>query len=253
MNEAVTSEPIPEAGSSHAVTPAVLQDNGDVETTSTGGLSGWAARLRAVPVDHVADSSATTGAEPLELPTEVREAARLAPDHWLGLVDPAWRGEGEPPSWAVLGQWRSNGDGEIVEWAENPDYRPSPAMLGWEEPKDPVDAAVQLAATGYGPAENVTRLLAAAEVAVLVDTSGSPVCATAPDGTAVVPTFTSESHLASAGALKFEVHPVTMLIGQVPRGHQLYLNPAGPVAFVVDREALLAAVEETPSERYRRP
>jgi hypothetical protein len=92
------------------------------------------------------------------VPDSVREAARMAPDHWLGMVDPAWNGEDELPPWAMIGQWR-----------ENEDYRPSPSALGWPKPTDDVDAAMQLAATGYGPGEAVTDALAALpEVAVFI-------------------------------------------------------------------------------------
>ncbi|MFD7800275.1 type VII secretion system-associated protein, partial [Streptomyces anulatus] len=102
------------------------------------------------------------------VPDDIRAAARTAPDHWFGTVDPAWRGEGEPPLWAVIGQWRSDADGEIVEWQRNEQYRPSPGMLGWPEPTDDVDAAMQLAATGYGPVEDVALAAIAAELAVRV-------------------------------------------------------------------------------------
>ena len=53
-----------------------------------------------------------------EPPEEFVKAAKLAPNHWLYLTDPAWRGEGPPPDWAVVGQWRSDDDGEIVEWQD---------------------------------------------------------------------------------------------------------------------------------------
>ena len=99
------------------------------------------------------------------VPDDIREAGRLAPDHWLGVVDPMWSGEGKPPDWAMTGRWRSGLDGEIVEWEDNPDYRPSPRTLGWPEPEDEVDRAVQLASTGYGPGEAVPAALAGREVA----------------------------------------------------------------------------------------
>src|SRR5689334_19769054 len=56
------------------------------------------------------------------VPDSIREAGRLAPDHWLGMVDPTWTGEGEPPSWALVGEWRSSPEGEIVEWRDNEEY-----------------------------------------------------------------------------------------------------------------------------------
>ncbi|GHH80331.1 hypothetical protein GCM10018793_35260 [Streptomyces sulfonofaciens] len=207
-------------------------------------LGGWAARLRAVPVGPDAVRPVPDSAGLPEATDEVREAARLLPDHWLGVVDPMWDDTQDPPAWAIVGQWRSDADGEVVEWADNPDHRPSPAILGWEEPEDALDAAVQLAATGYGPAGEVARVLASAEVSVLVDASGAPVTASAPDGTAVVPVFSSHPHVRKMGALRHRVVTASELVAQIPEGHRLYLNPAGPVGFVVDHGALLEAIRE---------
>lgn len=183
-------------------------------------------------------------------PEEFVEAARLAPDHWLYLTDPTWKGEGPPPEWAVVGQWRSDADGEIVEWQDNEDYRPSPEAMGWPEPTDEVDAAIQLATTGYGPAEDVTSALARAEVAVLVTADGEPVRASVPDGTAVVPVFTSPTYLHLAGSLGFERVRIPEFLSRIPEGHSLCLNSSAPVSMVLNTEGLaevVEAVEETPS------
>ncbi|MEU9407505.1 type VII secretion system-associated protein [Streptomyces sp. NPDC048281] len=178
------------------------------------------------------------------VPEEIRAAARLAPDHWLGMVDPTWQGEDVPPTWAVVGQWRSGLDGEIVEWQDNEEYRPSPTALGWPEPADDVDAAVQLAATGYGPGEAVPEALAVfAEVAVFVTADGDPVAATAPDGsTPVVPVFTAPVYLHTAGRLGFELMPVPELLDRLPEGHVLYLNPSAPVSMTVETDILRKAL-----------
>lgn len=187
----------------------------------------------------------STGAEMPEPPDDIREAAREAPDHWFGVIDPTWSGEGEPPEWALVGRWRSDSAGDIVEWEDNEAYRPSPAALGLADPTDPVEAAVQLAATGYGPAEDVPKVLAGAEVAVFLHTDGRPVTAASLDGAAVVPVFTSNTHLQAAGRLAFEVMAVADLVDRLPEGHQLYLNPSAAVAMRVEleplREALAAA------------
>ncbi|MFJ1927993.1 type VII secretion system-associated protein [Streptomyces sp. NPDC088131] len=181
------------------------------------------------------------GAPPV--PAEIEEAARLAPDHWLGMVDPAWSGKGEPPDWAVVGQWRSGPDGEIEEWRANEEYRPSPQALGWPAPADPVDEAVQLAATGYGPGEAVPRVLAEAEVAVLLGPGGSPLSATSPDGASVVPVFTSPGYLRAAGRFGYELTSVAEVVDRIPDGHVLYLNPSGPVGMTVETDALRRAVD----------
>ncbi|MGW3956883.1 type VII secretion system-associated protein [Streptomyces sp. NPDC004752] len=190
-----------------------------------------------------ADADASTGAgtafrdapsEPPEPPEEVVEAARLAPDHWISAVDPGWGGEGMPPDFAVVGRWRSGAGGKIEEWEDNDAYRPSPETLGWPEPTDAVDAALQLAVTGYGPPEDVAHALATAEVAVLTLPDGSPVTATAADGTPVVPVFTSTVHLDLVGGFAFVHRTTNDLLPQLPPGHRLYVNPPSPAGAVLE-------------------
>ncbi|MEU5281050.1 type VII secretion system-associated protein [Streptomyces asoensis] len=183
------------------------------------------------------------------VPDEIKEAARQAPDHWLGMVDPAWSGEGEPPNWAVIGQWRSGLDGEIEEWRPNEEYRPSPQALGWPAPTDPVDEAVQLAATGYGPGDAVPRALARVEVAVLLAPGGGPLSATSPDGQPVVPVFTSPTYLHVSGRFGYELMSIPLLADRMPADHVLYLNPSGPVGMTVNTEALHMAVLAATSEQ----
>ncbi|MCX4679453.1 type VII secretion system-associated protein [Streptomyces sp. NBC_01433] len=198
----------------------------------------------------MSESGAEASAAPVDPapPEEFVQAAGLAPDHWLYLTDPAWQGEGPPPTWAVVGQWRSDSEGEIVEWEDNEDYRPSPEAMGWPEPADDVDRAIQLATTGYGSAEDVTAALARAEVAVLVTADGEPVSASAPDGTAVVPVYTSPRHLQAAGRLGFERLPVADLLGRTPPGHSLYLNSSAPVSMVLTTDGLAEVLQEAAKE-----
>ncbi|MFH8533909.1 type VII secretion system-associated protein [Streptomyces tendae] len=204
------------------------EDNDGATATAYGTTESTDSAARAVP----------------RPPDDIREAARRSPDHWFGMVDPAWTGDGAPPLWAIVGQWRSGPDGEIVEWQDNEEYRQSPRALGWPEPADEVDAAVQLAATGYGPEEDVHRALAALrEAAVFVTPDGSPLPATAPDGeTPVVPLFTSPVYLHLAGRLAFDLVPVADLLDRVPDGHLLYLNPWAPVSMTVETEAVYEAL-----------
>ncbi|MBW8794025.1 MAG: SseB family protein [Streptomyces sp.] len=177
-----------------------------------------------------------------EPPEEVRIAAENSPGHWIGKVDPSWQGEGSPPPWAVVGRWRSGSDGTIQEWQDNPDYSPSPQTLGWPEPTDPVDAAVQLASTGYGPTGDVYRSLVAAEVAFWVTADGTPLFGVSPDGTPVLPVYTSTDQLRHAGRLLAEVRPVVELLSLLPEAHQLYINPASAVSMLVETEPLLEAI-----------
>lgn len=198
----------------------------------------------------MSESGAEPSASPLDPPPpeEFVRAAELAPDHWFYLPDPAWRGEGPPPEWAVVGQWRSDSAGVIVAWEDNPDYRPSPEAMGWPEPADEVDRAVQLATTGYGPAKDVTAALARAEVAVPVTAAGEPVSASAPDGTAVVPVYTSPRYLQGIGRLGYVRLPVTELLTRVPTGHSLCLNSSAPVSMVLATEGLADVLAEAAEE-----
>jgi hypothetical protein len=188
------------------------------------------------------------------VPDDIREAARRAPGEWIPLVDPAWSAAGEPPDWARLGSWRSDAAGGAAEWRDNPEYRPSPAALGWPEPADPVDAAMQAAVTGYGASEEVCRALARTRMAVFRAPGGGPVTALAPDDvTAVVPVFTSPRQLAAAGRLSFETLGLGELLDRVPEGHAVYLNPTGPVSMTVETAELRAAAAEAAGEAPTAP
>nr|BFD87978.1 hypothetical protein StreXyl84_73790 [Streptomyces sp. Xyl84] len=177
------------------------------------------------------------------IPEELREAAKAAPDHWLGLVDPGWRGDDAPPRWTVAGEYRSSPEGEVVEWRENEEYRPSPLALGWPQPTDPVDEAVQLASTGWGPPEDVPQRLAGTIVGIWLAPDGTPLRTRTPDGTAVVPVFTSGDQLQAASQFATSTIPVQELAGLLDADEQLYLNPLSVVAMVVDPGAVLTAAD----------
>ncbi|MFF1489619.1 type VII secretion system-associated protein [Streptomyces sp. NPDC058319] len=184
-------------------------------------------------------------ADPLSnIPDELREAAKAAPDHWLGLVDPGWRSEGPPPRWTVAGEYRSSPEGEVVEWRDNEEYRPSPLALGWPQPTDPVDLAIQLASTGWGPPEDVPRQLAGTVVGIWLAADGTPLRTRTPDGTPVVPVFTSGDQMEAAGQFATNTIPVEELAGQLTGDEQLYLNPFGVVAMLVAPEAVLTAAND---------
>jgi hypothetical protein len=183
-------------------------------------------------------------------PADIVAAARTAPDHWLSVTDRHWLGESddEPaPPWAVLGRWRSDSHGRIVTWEPNPDYRPSPAARGWAPPVSDADAAVQLAATGYGPQADVAEALAeAAAVAVCVTEDGEPAWTRVPGGTHAVPVF-PESPRAPADRLPAHVMmTLPELLGRLPPGRDvMFLSPSAPAALLVRADELRARWEET--------
>ncbi|MFF5159744.1 type VII secretion system-associated protein [Streptomyces sp. NPDC000348] len=175
-------------------------------------------------------------------PEDVVAAALLAPEHWISMIDPGWDGEGVPPDRVVVGRWRTGATGGIEEWEDNEAYRPSPEALGWPEPTDDVDAALQLAVTGYGPVEDALRALATAEVAVLTLPDGTPVTAAVADGRPVVPVFTAPPHLTAVGGFASERVTVPALLDRLPPGHALYVNPAGPAGTVLEPDRLAETI-----------
>lgn len=206
---------------------------------STSGAVTTAAGARAASADAPADASgdASDGALP-EPPPEVVEAAKGLPDRWLSVPDPAWSGTGAPPDWAVPGRWRTDATGTVVGWEDNAEYRPSPEALGWPRATDPVESAVQRAVTGYGPAGEVLRLLAASKVAVLIGADGEPAALRSTRGEPVVPVFTSPVYLRAAGTLGARLLPVADVVEGLPEGHSLYVNPTGPAGMIMETESL---------------
>ncbi|KPC78385.1 MULTISPECIES: type VII secretion system-associated protein [Streptomyces] len=186
-------------------------------------------------------------------PEDIVAAARSAPDHWLSVTDRHWLGENAdepPPPWAVLGRWRSDANGEIAEWEANPDYRPSPAALGWAPPVSDADAAVHLAATGYGPDEDVAEALAeAGTVAVCVTGDGEPAWTRAPGGALAVPVF-PVSPQASADRLPVHVlMALPDLLDRLPAGRDvMFLSASAPAALLVPADDLRARWAEVTGE-----
>ncbi|MFF1278924.1 SseB family protein [Streptomyces marokkonensis] len=71
-----------------------------------------------------------------------------------------------------------------------------------------------------------------------------PVSASAPDGTAVVPVYTSPRYLHATGPLGFEQLPLVDLLDRIPPGHSLCLNGSAPVSMVLPTDGLAEALRE---------
>ncbi|MEV5357887.1 type VII secretion system-associated protein [Streptomyces sp. NPDC052693] len=182
------------------------------------------------------------------IPDAVRAAARQAPGHWIGVVDPEWTGERTPPDWAVVGEWQSDESGEVTEFRANPAYRPSARTLGWPEPTDPVDAAAQRAVTGYGTVDEALAVLAEAEVGVVRGPDGRPLVAAGRDGAPVVLLFTSPVHAFMSPALHHDIVGVRELVRSLGGpGTLLMVNAAAAAPLLVPADDLPGAVPAEPA------
>ncbi|MFJ7071674.1 type VII secretion system-associated protein [Streptomyces sp. NPDC098781] len=180
-----------------------------------------------------------------EIPEAVRAAARRAPGHWIGVVDAEWTQDRTPPDWAVLGEWQSDGTGDVGEYRPNPAYRPSAGVLGWPEPTDPVDAAAQRAATGYGSVDEAIAALAEAEITVVRGPNGEPLTAAGLDGAPVVLSFTSPAHEFMSEALRHDTVPARELARSLHGSDALLMVNAGAAApLLVPADSLLDPVPE---------
>nr|WP_225891253.1 type VII secretion system-associated protein [Streptomyces dioscori] len=185
----------------------------------------------------------TDGPDSHDIPEAVRAAARRAPGHWIGVVDPEWTEERTPPEWAVLGEWQSDESGGVGEYRANPAYRPSAQVLGWPEPTDPVDAAAQRAATGYGTVDEALAALAEAEVTVVRAPDGGPLTATGQDGAPVVLLFTSPAHEFMSPVLRHGRLPARQLARSLSgSGTQLMVNAAAAAPLLVPADSILGPV-----------
>ncbi|QWQ44892.1 type VII secretion system-associated protein [Streptomyces sp. YPW6] len=182
------------------------------------------------------------------VPEAVKDAARRAPGHWIGIVDPEWTQARTPPEWAVLGEWQSDGSGGVGEYRANPAYRPSARALGWPEPTDPVDAAAQRAATGYGTVDEALAALAEADVTVVRGPDGGTLVAAGRDGAPVVLLFTSPTHAFMSAALHHDTVSARELAGSLTEtGALLLVNSAAAAPLLVPADSLPGAVSSAPA------
>jgi hypothetical protein len=98
----------------------------------------------------------------------MREQARQQPGAWLYTIDPFFTEtgqSGEVPPFGIVGAYQVDATGQILpDFTPNPNYRPSPIALGLPAPTNSIEAALQLAATGYGDDQQLLTALLSGEV-----------------------------------------------------------------------------------------
>lgn len=94
--------------------------------------------------------------------------ARAHPGAQAYVIDPEFNPDGQVPGWAIRGYFPARSDGTLDHdgWVPNPHYRPGPLASGFPRPHNPVERALQLAATGYQPDTVLIAVLADATVII---------------------------------------------------------------------------------------
>ncbi len=175
---------------------------------------------------------------------EMRERAHRAPNTWLYCIDPFFAGaestgQGVPP-FGIVGAYQVDGRGEIAEgFTPNPNYQPSPLALGLSTPTNPVEEALQLAATGYGGEAQLREALLTGSVFTARDPNGFAVFDEG-EGRHAVRAYTSERYVPEqpVDPGRWQRVSVPNLL-PVLRGRFLSLNPATELAVMVPGEALV--------------
>ncbi|PXY31444.1 type VII secretion system-associated protein [Prauserella muralis] len=176
---------------------------------------------------------------------EMRANARANPNSWLYVIDEAFDPNGRVPSWAVVGAYPVNADGEVVEdFHPNDRYRPSPKALGFPEPTNDLERLLQLVRTRHRPAEDLPPVILNSTLFVY---AMSPVQRTVigfhnTDGRVLVPAYTSKSLVPAEWP-----HARAVLgrdIVELLAGHALAINPHDVVTAVVPAEHLEQALAD---------
>lgn len=177
------------------------------------------------------------------LTDELRQTAHNNPGSWLYAVDPAVDPEGDVPPYALIGAWQVDDQGEVAdEFTHNQDYRPSPQALGLDRPTDPVDAALQRAATGYGHEEDALVLLLDAELILYAREAGGLYTVSNSEGRRTIQVYTAAEHLPSEWSAWQTVRGNAL--AALRSGYDLHVNPGAQVSVRVPVEDLAATLVE---------
>ncbi|MFD9053622.1 type VII secretion system-associated protein [Streptomyces zaomyceticus] len=192
-------------------------------------------------------------------PDLIVRAASLAPEHYFMMPDPNWDGDpAAPPSWAIIGRWRSDAEGRIVDWEDNMSYRPSPEALGWGEPFDDMDRAVQRSVTGYGTTKDVMSELFKAELRVFLTESGEPELREDANGVDMIAVFSNPPEEQAAELPPHRAISLDEIREIGAKGIPLlYLSPTAPVSLAIMptaleelREDVVDSDDETELDHY---
>ncbi|MFB7620483.1 type VII secretion system-associated protein [Kitasatospora sp. NPDC056181] len=179
----------------------------------------------------------------------MRARARANPGKWMYEIDPAFDPNGAVPPWGIKGGWEVDQRGDLVRWVRNPNYRPSPRTLGMYQPENPAEAALQNAATGYGPEEALLTALLDTPLAVLAHPQRPGLYVEPdPDSRGVVTAYTSPRRLPTDWP-GYQLITGRQLAAELPGG-LLRLNPTARPSVTLPLDEVGAAgtsAEDRPS------
>ncbi|MGC4953671.1 type VII secretion system-associated protein [Actinomadura citrea] len=175
---------------------------------------------------------------------EALEYANQHPGSWLYEIDPFFDSDDDVPAYGIVGAWSIGEDGKITDsFKKNPDYRPSPEVLGFPEPTDPLDAAIQLVVAGYGDDDQALAQLRSSEVLVATVPEGDSgsVWVHEIDGIEGVFAFTSRAQLPKEPLFEggsWQSLPAGELASSVPDNVDIVININSPARWKIDSQSL---------------
>ncbi|MFH8387920.1 type VII secretion system-associated protein [Kitasatospora sp. NPDC018058] len=169
----------------------------------------------------------------------LRQRALSAPGKWIYEIDPAFDPNGQVPLYGILGWWEVGPFGDL-DWTGNPDYRPSPKALGMYQPENDAEAALQAAATGHGPEDDLLAALRDTALAVLAHPQSSGLYVEPhPETAGVVTAYTSPSRLPTDWP-GYRLLTGRQIAAEVPGG-LLRLNPTARPSVTVPLDDIAAS------------
>lgn len=160
----------------------------------------------------------------------LREQAAQQPGSWIFAIDPHFDPDGKVPPYGVVGAWKVDDRGHLSgEFQHNPKYRPSPRARGMKDPTDPVDAVIQLAATGYASDTDVQSAILDSTVYVVPGSTSTTATRPQTNQPFILAIYTSPLHAPSSVPEVQRTH-FRDLLATLPELGSLKLNPHGSVS-----------------------
>ncbi len=150
---------------------------------------------------------------------------------WLVMLDPRWQPDDGAdhhhiPAEVVVGAWAVAADGEVGLFEANLLYQPD----GPDAPTDPLDAALQLAASGRLDPESLLAVVRATLVDLAVDDAGAPVVGRSPDEVDCVLVATADPHRTRVPCANWRPVDLAELLALIPSDVDVLFNPGGPAS-----------------------